>query len=379
MQIAIIGGGITGLTTAICLHKLGYACTVYEQAPQLSEVGAGIWMQPNAMKVLDWAGVGDEIRRNSYLVNKVDITNDKLKPVRNTAAGFIYEITGSKISSIHRARLQKVLANALPADSLKLNFSYRNHREDNDKVIVEFENGEVIKCDMLLAADGLKSKVRSKVFPESQLRYSGQTSWRGIAMTQVPDVFKSSAFEAWGKGMRFGLSPISENEVYWFAVATAAQGGSDNKSGLKNYLLEKYKDFHPFVSRLIECTSDDKILRTDISDLKRLSNWSKGRVCLLGDASHATTPNMGQGGGQGVEDAYYFSNFLNICKDYSKTYEVFENERRKKVDYVVNTSWTFGKLAHQTFGQTLLKTILKFTPDFIMEKQLKDLYEIRKF
>ena len=126
---------------------------------------------------------------------------------------------------------------------------------------------------------------------------------------------------------RFGLVPIAKDMVYWFAVINAAQGQKDEGDVQKN-LLEAYRNFHPIVSRVIEHTSKDKIMRHDLYDLKRIAKWSKGNIGLLGDAAHATTPNMGQGACQGIEDAYYLSHLLaKHGANLAKAFSVFEKVR----------------------------------------------------
>jgi 2-polyprenyl-6-methoxyphenol hydroxylase-like FAD-dependent oxidoreductase len=232
---------------------------------------------------------------------------------------------------------------------------------------------------LLLGADGIHSKVRQQLFPKSATRYSGQTCWRGIAPVSLPNERIHHGQEAWGRKVRFGFAPISEQEVYWFAVANAPQGEKDEPGSKKEKLKAMYQDFHPLIGQIIDQTPPEKILRNDISDLKRLPTWYQNRICLLGDAAHATTPNMGQGGGQGVEDAYYISNILAQEKDYRQAFAQFEKERRKKVDYIVNTSWQFGKMAHNPLGQRLFKVMMKWTPERILARQMQKMYAVKEY
>ena len=364
------------LTTALALQKLGIESKVYEQAPQLNEVGAGIWMQPNAMKVLDWLGIGEKIRNAGMQLDSAVITNQNLVPLRKTNAQLVVN-DGIKITSIHRAKLQSILYESLPEKTVFLGHNFRSYSTDNQKVNIQFEQ-QNIEADILLAADGIHSKVRQQIFPNAATRYSGQTCWRGISNMTLPDQFMACGHEAWGKQIRFGFANIAKDKVYWFAVAKASEGQKDNHSNLKQSLLDRFKSFNEVVTNIIANTPEEKIIRNDISDLQRISSWSKGKVCLLGDAAHATTPNMGQGACQGVEDAYYFSNIFKRNSDYSKAFAKFENERRKKVDYVVNTSWQFGKMAHSSIGQSFLKLAIKLTPEKTMIKQMNQLYSIKE-
>ncbi|MBS1681379.1 MAG: FAD-dependent monooxygenase [Bacteroidetes bacterium] len=378
MKIAIIGGGITGLTTALALNKLGISCNVYERASALNEVGAGIWMAPNAMKVFSWLGIDREIRSNGVELQRVEITDDKLKPIRKSRKDFISDDDGNRIVSIHRAKLQTVLFQNLPAQTVHLNHEFISLSEKEKSVAVAFKHAK-INSSILLGADGLRSKVRDCIMPHAHIRYSGQTCWRGVADIELTGELAASCTEAWGKNIRFGFSVIEKSKVYWFAVVNAAEGGTDDKPNLKSKLLQLYNGFSPLVNQIIESTPDERIIRNDICDLKRLPSWHHGRICLIGDAGHATTPNMGQGGAQGVEDAYYISHILSRVNDHHKSFEFFENERRKKVDGIVNMSWMFGKLVHHSLGQKLLKLSNALTPDRIVKNQMKQLYAIKTF
>lgn len=379
MEIAIIGAGITGLTTALALHKMGFSCTVYEQASQLQPVGAGIWLQPNAIKVMDWLGLKQEILAQGVQLNKVEITNSQLEPFKKTNMGIVMDEEGHQITSIHRARLQQILYDAVVKNtSVHLGQTYQDHQVTDGKVRIQFSEGKKTS-DLLLGADGIHSKVRNALFPQSSLRYAHQTCWRGISGYQLPPALQHSGREAWGKGIRFGFSQVSADQVYWFAVAKAAPGGKDQVMKVQSALIEKFKVFNPYVVKIIKHTAPDKIIRNDLYDLKKLSDWHKGPACLIGDAGHATTPNMGQGAGQGIEDAYYLSHFMTASSNYQAAFDHFQHQRRKKVDYVVNNSWRLGQAAHHPIGQNIMKLILKITPEKVMVKQMQKLFSIKKF
>jgi 2-polyprenyl-6-methoxyphenol hydroxylase-like FAD-dependent oxidoreductase len=378
MKITIIGGGIAGLSTALALNKLGFQCEVYERAKELNEVGAGIWMQPNALKVLDWLGLGDSVRERGSLLDQVDITNAQLVPFKKTAKEVVQDEKGNKIVAIHRAILQKLLFEALPKGAVHLGGEFDSYEYRENQVMVSVGNKEIL-TDLLIGADGINSKVRDKTFPNTSKRFSGQTCWRGISDISLPKEYQNSGIESWGKKIRFGLSQISENQVYWFAVANAPQNGIDNTDTIKSELEQLYNGFHPLVLEIIANTKPEKIIRSDISDLKRLDTWHKNKVVLVGDAAHATTPNMGQGAGQGIEDAFYFANILAKNNQIEPSLVLFESSRREKVDYVVNNSWRFGKMAHSSLGQMIMKAMMKLTPEKVMKQQMNKLYSIQEW
>jgi 2-polyprenyl-6-methoxyphenol hydroxylase-like FAD-dependent oxidoreductase len=377
MKITIIGGGIAGLTTALALRKLGFDFELFERAKQLNEVGAGIWMQPNALKVLDWLGLGDLVRESGTMLNQVDITNAQLIPFKKTKQEVVQDDSGNKIVALHRATLQKILFEAIPMKNINLGHEFKSLEQIEHQVIISIGEREV-RSDLVIGADGINSKVREIIFPNTSKRFSGQTCWRGISDIRLPNEFQNAGIESWGKKVRFGFSQVTENQVYWFAVSNASQNGIDNVNTLKTELTNRFIDFNPLVTSIIENTKAEKIIRNDISDLKRLDKWHKDDVVLVGDAAHATTPNMGQGAGQGIEDAYYLANILAKHNQLEEALNLFESNRREKVDYVVNNSWRFGQMAHSGFGQIAMKTIMKLTPDKVMRKQMNKLYSIQE-
>lgn len=378
MKIAIIGGGITGLTTALGLVKMGLDCQVYERAKKIDAVGAGIWIQPNAIKVMNWLNIGDAIRAAGIPLNSVDVSNSQLKAFKKTKNHMGKDEEGNYITAIHRAKLQEVLTDALPKGIVHYDSDFKNYTINKDKIIIKFAN-KTVEADLLLGADGIHSKVRKQLFVKTQTRYTGQTCYRGISKIKLPAAFQNKGSESWGANGRFGFAQLSEDTVYWFAVIKAKEGKKDQAAQRKDKLKTIFKNFHPLIQQLIEKTPTNKIIRHDLLDLKRINSWHKGNICLLGDAGHATTPNMGQGACQGIEDAYYISNILAKEQNPQLAFKTFEQSRRKKVDYVVNNSWTFGQLAHNTIGRNMAILAIKITPLSVMIKQMKKLYTIKKF
>ena len=379
MKVAIIGGGITGLTTALALHKCGVASAVYEQAKQINEIGAGILIQPNAIKVFNWLGITNEIRKAGIELNNMEITNEHLISFKKIKNKVVKDEEGNKNIAIHRGRLQNLLqAEVKKSTEIHLNKKYINHIAGTNGIKINFENGEE-NVDVLLGADGINSAVRKILFPESSLRNTKQVCWRGIAKLKLPSTLRKEGKEAWGKQIRFGYSPIAENEIYWFAVANEGQQQKAAEVGIKKYLSILFEDFTIIIREIIAHTDPSSIHETIVYDLNRLPVWHKDNICLMGDAAHATTPNMGQGACQGIEDAYYMSKLFPKTGPFNKhIFDQFESQRRKKVDYIVNTSWTFGKMAHSPFGQPIMKLLFKMTPKGVMNSQMKKLYSIDK-
>lgn len=371
MDISIIGGGITGLTTALALHRVGINSKVYEQASVLNEIGAGIWLQPNAVQVLQWFGIEKNIINEGCLLNKMEISYPNLRPVKKINKAVVSDKYGNQTVAIHRGKLQRILFDrCAQLELIELGMPYLDHEVSQDKIQLHFKN-KVIQTDIILGADGIKSQVRKSMGLPSEFRKTGQICCRGIANFTLPDAMKGEGKEVWGDKMRFGFSQISADTVYFFIVLNKEICPEEWTT---NALSSMFKHFHPVVADIIKASSDVHI--TELMDLKRLKTWHNSNTCLLGDAAHATTPNMGQGACQGIEDAYYISHYLNKSKTPDEAFKAFENQRRKKVDYVVNNSWSFGRMVHSRTGQLLLKGIMKITPEKVMSEQMNRLYHV---
>lgn len=378
MKHTIIGGGITGLTAALAFEKSGIDYKLYEAAPELNEVGAGIWMASNAMQVFGWLGVADRIQAQGMSLRHVELADDQFKTISSADQNVIASTLGYSIVSIHRARLQKVLFDAVPSQKIQLGKRLKSFHETNDEIRLEFEDGTASTTSALIAADGINSIVRKQLFPQATLRYSGQTCWRGVAKIDLDGHLSESCIEAWGNQIRFGISAISTSEVYWFAVATSPMGGKDDPGQTKQKLRLLFKDFAEPVDDILEATPEEKIIRSDISDLRPMPEWHKGKILLVGDAGHATTPNMGQGGAQGVEDAYYLAKVLSSEHSTEDAFKKFERFRRKKVNEIVSGSKNIGRLAHIRYGRSIRNILMRMVPDQLTTRQMMKLYTLRE-
>ncbi len=375
MKVLIVGGGIAGLTLAHALQQKGIDYDVYEAAPRLEIAGAGITLAPNALAVLDRLGLVAAVSEAGAALKSMDITDEKMRPVQSIDMEAISRVVGQRSLAIHRGRLQQVLLAGLPAENIHTGKRLSSLEETSEGIIARFEDGTAAGGDLLVGADGIHSAVRKAIFPKSEYRYSGQTCWRGVAPLGQITRLQHGAVEAWGKQARFGMVDIGHGEAYWFAVLNAPEGGQDDRQTIKNTLLERFASFGETVRALISGTPDAAIYRSDIRDLKRLDSWSKGRVCLMGDAAHATTPNMGQGGCQAMEDAWFLAQEL-ANQPTAKAFRSFELRRRKKVDLVVNQSWLIGKIAHVPFGRGLRNALFRATPASVTARSFEALYRL---
>jgi len=334
-NISIIGGGIGGLVTALCLDKLNVDYKLYERAEELKEVGAGIWLSPNALQVFEWISpkLLKEIQNAGNPFNRILVASHRLKPISDSKQDFVEEKFGYTTMAIHRGKLQKLLYAYAEKNNIILGKAFDKYLKNNDdSYTVNFSDNTSVKTLSIIGADGINSSVRKQLFPKSKLRYTGQTCWRGVADYELDFSLASAGFALWGKKLQFGVSKIEQGKTYWFAVKLSEANQKDNKETLKEELLELFSEYHPLANNLIKNTTVDKIIRGDISDLELLKKWNSNSICLIGDAAHSMTPDLGQGGAQAIEDAFYISNFINNEDNIDVAFEKLYAFRKAKVE-----------------------------------------------
>lgn len=371
MKVAIIGGGIGGLTTALALLKNNLDVTIYESASEIKSVGAGIIMANNAMQVFDKLGIRQKIEKAGHKISTITITDPQLKTLSDVQLDTFERKYGVYNTAIHRADLQMILAEEIGFENIKLSKRLSKIEKGNGYQLT-FEDGSFVNTDVVIGADGIKSVVRQQVFNIGKLRSSKQKCWRGVSEFDWTAKYNHQAVEAWGKGKRFGFVRINDQKVYWYAVI------NENLVKNPNHLAELFADFNPEVPRMISETPKEKIFVNDIIDLEPIYQWQKDRVCLIGDAAHATTPNMGQGACQAIEDAYILGKLLGEGKSIDEVFRQYEQLRMKKAHYIVNMSSTIGKVSHYENGLAvwLRNTLLKATPGSANEKQMEKVFDI---
>lgn len=369
-SIAIIGGGIGGLTTALTLKQLGHPVTVYESASEMKPVGAGIVLANNAMQVFRKLGIQSKIEAAGNRVSLMDITDERLRTISSLDLTRFEEKYGVYNVAIHRGELQKILAAELGIDSIKLSKRLSKIERSEDFALT-FEDNTIERSSILLGADGINSVVRNQLFSPSEIRDAGQVCWRGVCEMELPNAYLNGAIEAWGKGRRFGFVTIAPRKVYWYAVVSEHLAGDGR-------LTELFKSFHSDILDILAATSPDTIFFSKLGDLKPIIRWQDKTVCLIGDAAHATTPNMGQGACQAIEDAYTIGQLLNHGKPIEQVFSEYERLRMKKAHTIVYTSWALGKVAHleNPLGIWLRNTLMRAIPKSANYKQLEMVFDI---
>ncbi|MEL6192705.1 MAG: FAD-dependent monooxygenase [Bacteroidota bacterium] len=373
-MIDIIGGGIGGLTTAVALEQRGILYRIYEQAAELRPVGAGIILANNAMQVYGKLGLKAEIEAAGNPISFLNVTTPSLQAISKVDLQYFEEKYGVKNTAVHRGELQEILLQQIDPDSLYLDHKLQSATSSGMGFQLLFENDHEVFSETLIGADGIHSRVREGLFQPIQLRSSGQTCWRGLTDFDLPTAYQRELNEAWGAGIRFGFVQIAKGKVYWYAVKSMEKGEHIPLEELTSY----YQAFHPMIQEIITQTPLDKIHTATLDDLKPFAPWWKAHVCLLGDAAHATTPNMGQGACQAIEDAYILADCLHHHSDPNEAFSNFQQLRQAKAHLVVNRSWQIGKMAHwkNPLAIGMRNLLMRSMPASLNRKQSERIFEL---
>jgi 2-polyprenyl-6-methoxyphenol hydroxylase-like FAD-dependent oxidoreductase len=368
-KIAVIGGGIGGLTAAVALARKGLAAEVYEQAPVLEEVGAGVGLWPNAVTALAPIGLAGKVAQLA-----VQLAGQGIK---RPDGGWLVYIPGEVMAQrwgagpvqVHRAELQQLLAGELGPSVIHLGARCTGFEDSGQAVTAYFADGRKVQADVLAGADGVHSAVRAQLFGPGPLRYRGYTAVRSVTPAgSVP--LPRDAIETWGRGARFGLAPTSGDRVLWYAMWNAPAGAHDAGDTTAR-LRELFGGWHEPVPAIIDATPAAAVIRTDIYDRRPARAWSQGRVALIGDAIHPMTPDLTQGACQAILDATTLATCLAASRDTRAALRDYQQRRWRNAAAATLMTRNLGAIG-QWKGHTVCtarNTLLRSLPLSLLLRQ----------
>jgi salicylate hydroxylase len=362
--VAIIGGGIGGLTAASALIQAGIEVAVYEATPELKEIGAGVALHPNAMKVLHAIGVEDDVRkvagRSEWQVMRSWRTGRMIGKTsrQQQAASF-----GTEGATVHRADLLDALAEALPAGIVTLGKRCTEVRADGDVAAAIFADGSEIEADVIVGADGIHSAVRISLFGPDAPRFTGKICYRSVVPTAaVHGSRPSTEMSQWfGPHGTIVLYPMRGEELI-NVVCHYDDEDYRHESWIaecsREEVLERYTGWHESLLRLFAAA--DTWYKWALYDRDPIPEWTRGRVTVLGDAAHPMLPYLGQGACQAIEDGVVLATALSVeASDPLRGLARYERTRRPRASRVVLTSRERGRDNHLTSGWAAWQRDLK--------------------
>ncbi|KFG01881.1 salicylate 1-monooxygenase [Streptomyces scabiei] len=343
-RIAIVGGGIGGLAAGAFLRRAGLTVTVYEQAPALTEVGAGLVMAPNAVRLLRRLGVMDQFLRRAVPLDwgwEFRRWADGSVLSVEKLSGVCERLYGERTYVVHRADLLDSLRAAVPSEWVRLGARCTAVDARKDAVSLRFADGSQDEADIVIGADGVHSVVRSAVTEPAPPTYSGICAFRTIVSAQAaPDFALRRAQTLWlGPGRHFVHYPVAGGQAV-NVVAFAPAGDYTDESWSTTATIEafhaEFADWDPRVTELI--TAGGLPGRWAMLDRAPLRRWSRGRITLLGDAAHPMFPLYAQGAAQSIEDAATLARCLaayaNDPEQALKQYEAARIERTTRLQMI---------------------------------------------
>ena len=354
IQIAIIGAGIGGMTAAVTLAQKGFKVKVFEQAPELSEVGAGLTVTPNATKGLIYLGLGEAM-------NKIGMAHD-LQGVRHYQTKEIIvplkrgkhmlEKYGAYQFQVHRADIHDILIESLEKHSpgcVSIDHQLVGIDQKSDRVKLIFNNQAEYECDFVIGADGTRSAVRKSILGNDEPEFSGYVAWRGIVPTDGLDESDfdecgSCAFISPGRVFaRYLIRDAKEyNYVAFLATDEWAEEGWSIPSKVET-VLETFSDYNQQVKNIISATPPEGCYKWGIFTRQPIAKWSSERVTLLGDAAHPLEPFMGQGASMASEDGVVLGRIIEDASGFSEIIERYETARIERSHFVTEHSKKAGQ------------------------------------
>ncbi len=350
-RIAVIGGGIGGLTAAQALLRRGFDVTVYEAAPELKEIGAGVSLSPNAMKALRSLDLEAGVRAVAWESEYNLLRNWRTGRIisKTPTKGFTLERYGASGCSVHRADLLDVLGASLPKEMIKLGARCVSVEANDHVASARFTDGSEIEADIIIGADGIHSAVRTSLFGPDAPRFTGKICWRCLVPVDAVPEFANSDGTTWlGPHGAVVVYPVRRGEL----VNVVAHYDNDTwteESWIRECdraeVIENYKGWHESLLRLF--AASERHYKWALYDRDPLPRWTKGRATILGDAAHPMLPYLGQGACQAMEDGCVLASALaSMPDDLPGALQLYERVRLPRASRVVLSARDRGEDNH---------------------------------
>jgi FAD-dependent urate hydroxylase len=348
LDVVVVGAGIGGLTTAVALLQTGHRVTVVDQAPELRPVGAGISLWSNGVKVLDALGLGAEVAAAGGRMDRMGYRDAAGASLCEFSLDPLVELVGEHPYPVRRSDLQAMLLRAVSTDRVHTGRRCTAVDERGDHVVVHLDNGDELRGDLAVAADGTHSRLRDHVVGHETVRaYLGYHNWNGL----VPDTAALGAPTSWtmcvGAGQRVSTMPVRDGQYFFFDVPEESPTPTGRSA--PDALREHFAGWNAEVQRLIDAIDPAGVANLAIHSHEPLDTFARGRVVLVGDAAHTAAPDLGQGGCLAMEDALVLANFLTTTNlGVADALTRFSNERVPRAADIIRRATERAHVTHGT-------------------------------
>jgi 2-polyprenyl-6-methoxyphenol hydroxylase-like FAD-dependent oxidoreductase len=349
-KILIIGGGIGGLTAAIALRKRGFDVDLLEKNPALTVYGVGIIQQANVIRAFRQLDILDDYVSAGFGFDCVSVFTGSGELVAKLPTPRLVEGYAANLG-ISRRSLHEVLTHTAARLGAHLDFGFTitNLEDTGSKVIAHFQGRTSKSYDLVVTADGINSTTRAALFPEAPgPEFTGQSVWR----YNLPRPAEVDGIWAYSGAISVGLVPLSQSEMYMFVTTPEPDDGRPPTNGLARSMSERLIGACPAIQAFASQISDDEgVVYRPLEWVFLRGSWHKGRVVLLGDAVHATTPHLGQGAGMAIEDALVLADELADASSVEEAFTAYRTRRYERCEYIVEKSKAicFGQLGKGPF------------------------------
>jgi len=367
VKVLIAGGGIGGLTVALCCLHFGHEVTVFEQATTLGDVGAGIQLPPNAMKVFEALELTDIITESAFRPEAIEarMGESGRHVFKIPLAQQAIERWGSPYLHIHRAdyieALKKVLMKRAP-QALRLSSTITDFRQHETGVTLKLQDGAEFSGDVLIGADGIKSTIREKLFGPDKAKFTGNVAWRAVVpIERIETHMPNHTACVWmGRGRHAVTYRLRGGEFANFVGVVERDDWREEGWAEKGKIEDALRDFegwYPTITQVIESIEPNSLFRWALFDRAPFSNWTEGHVTLLGDAAHPMLPFLAQGAAMAVEDSWILAQEISQSgRSISKSLEAYQDLRFTRSRKVQTASKANMKTFHQRSRLGQLKT-----------------------
>lgn len=358
MTIAIIGGGIAGAAIAAALQRKGFKPHIFERAAEFGEIGAGIQMTPNAVKVLKEIGLEQELEDIGFLPEALVGRNweNARELFRIPLKEDCPKLYGAEFYHVHRADLHRILVSKIGDTEVSFSKVCTGARQEGDKVIAEFDDGTEFECDLLIGADGVRSVIRESLFGDDKPQFTGHMCYRALVpFEEMPDyVTPESSFWLGPKGHVVTYYVSRGKEVNIVAVKETEEWVEEswNSKSTREEMLADFEGWHDNLIRLFQDATN--VYRWGLFDRDPSKTWTKGRITLIGDAAHPMLPFLSQGAAMAIEDAYVLAEAIAALPDnLDSALKQYEEERIPRTRRVQIEARERGKTYHVSSREEL--------------------------